>query len=462
MAGIGFALRRLAQQDTLGAGLRAHVYAAALCCGPWIFTVVALAVAGLFSSHFLTPEEQPRFSVIIIYNFAFSMVLSGPLVLVVTRYLADRIYARDVSGIPGTLLGALVVLYAVLASVGIPFFGWIADLTAPERLFACINLLVIGGIWVASAFLSATKSFAAISAAFGVGTAIALLLSGPLGASFGAVGILAAFTTGFAFILYALIACVLAHYPDRIMRPFAFVPAFRKYWEYAFAGLFYNAGVWVDKWILWLSPDRTIFVGGMPVNPAYDASMFLAFLAIIPAMTLFLVAIETRFFELYLRFYRDIAGHATLTEIRERHQALMRVLAESSRNVAVLQTVICYLAIVMAPVIIDLLGGGLEMVPIFRFGLLGALFHALLLFALVIISYFDLRRLLLSVSVLFFASNALLTWATVLLGPAYYGYGYFLAALISAVYAYSAAARTISQLPYVTFVVNNRGLRGSA
>jgi polysaccharide biosynthesis protein PelG len=102
---------------------------------------------------------------------------------------------------------------------------------------------------------------------------------------------------------------------------------------------------------------------------------------------------------------------------------------------------------------------GAELVPAFRFGVLGALFHALLLFVMAIIAYFDLRRVLLAVSVVFLALNASLTWAALGLGLGHTGYGYFLASLLSLAFAYSAAARRITRLPYMTFVANNRGLR---
>ena len=99
------------------------------------------------------------------------------------------------------------------------------------------------------------------------------------------------------------------------------------------------------------------------------------------------------------------------------------------------------------------------MVSVFRFGVLGAMFHVLLLAVMVVISYFDLRRLLLSVTAVFFLLNTGLTVGTLWLGKSYYGYGYFLAALLTLIYAYSATVSRILRLPYMTFIANNRGLR---
>jgi uncharacterized membrane protein len=103
--------------------------------------------------------------------------------------------------------------------------------------------------------------------------------------------------------------------------------------------------------------------------------------------------------------------------------------------------------------------GDLTMVPIFRFGALGALFHVLLLCVMVVLSYFDLRRELVRVTLVFFTLNAGLTSVTLWLGLGYEGYGYAGATLLSLIYAYSLVSSRIALLPYMTFIGNNRALR---
>jgi len=102
--------------------------------------------------------------------------------------------------------------------------------------------------------------------------------------------------------------------------------------------------------------------------------------------------------------------------------------------------------------------GGIELVSIFRFGILGAFFHTLLLFAIVVLAYFDMRRILLCVTGLFFFSNAILTLGFIPFGPAWTGYGYFLASLLSFISAALASVWSIKRLPFMTFVANNPGL----
>jgi uncharacterized membrane protein len=459
MAGIGFALRKLAKQDTLFSGLRAYSHAAVVSCGPWLFVVMSLGGIQLLGRAILPPQDLQRFSAVVTYNFSFSLVASGSIVLVVTRRLADQIFAKDVAGVPSLFLSALALLFCIQAAFGIPFYGFVVDMPPAERILALICLQVAGAIWVASPFMSALQSFGSISAAFAGGTVLAFLCAVLLARVFGAAGMLAGFTIGLASIFFGLAARIFAEYPAPArLRPI-FLLDFRRYWQFALVGLLYNAAIWVDKWIMWFAPGRVVIAGGIATNPAYDGAMFLAYLTIVPATTLFLVAVETRFFEHYLRFYQDIENNATANEIERNHLTIQRVLGEGMRNIAVLQAAVCYLAVLAAPGLIGMARGGLDMVPIFRFGVLGAFFHVLLLCATVILSYFDLRSELVRVTAVFFILNAGLAWGALWLGLGYQGYGYTGATLLSLIYAYFLVSSRIAQLPYLTFIGNNRELR---
>ena len=459
MAGIGFALRRLAREDSLNARLRSQVHAVAVTSGPWLQTVLALGLLEAFAGETLAREAHRVFSTIVVYNFAFSLVFTAPIVLVVTRRLADMLFAREVEEASGMLAGSLGVIFAVLTPIGIAFYGYAVELDAADRLLGFAGFLLLGGIWLVSAYLSALKSYGSITLGFGLGMGVGAALALLLGHAHGTTGMLAGFTSGLALLFYTLVARVLAEYRMPSLRPFAFLGAMLRYRSLALAGLLFGIAIWVDKWIMWFAPGHTLVAGAMPTHPTYDSAMFLACLTMAPAAAMFLVVVETRFFEAYLRYYRSIANHATAQEIARNHGILVRALATGFRQVAVLQAVVCYLAILAAPGLIGMARGGAELVPTFRFGVLGAACHSLLLFVVAVLSYFDLRREMVGVALVFLLLNGGLTWATLSLGIGYAGYGYFLAALLSLAFAYALAVRRVMQLPYLTFVANNRGLR---
>jgi uncharacterized membrane protein len=459
MAGVGFALRRLARQDSLNAGLRSQVHAVAVTSGPWLLTVLALGAVEAFAGDLLGRGTYRLFSTIVVYNFAFSIVLAGPVVMVATRCLADMLFRRDVREATGLLVGSLGLVFALQSLVALPFYGFVVEMAPAERVLAFTGFLLIGGVWVVAAFLSALKSYGSITLAFALGIGGGSALAAWLAPQHGPLGLLMGFTAGTALLLFGLVARVLAEYPAPAIRPLAILPAMLHYRDLALAGLLLGAAIWVDKWIMWFAPGRVVVAGAMATHPSYDSAMFLACLTMAPAAAMFLVVVETRFYERYLAYYRSVAGHATAQEIARDHGAILRALTTGFRQVAVLQAVVCYVALLAAPGLIGMARGGAELVPTFRFGVLGAACHSLLLCVVAILSYFDLRRDLIAIGAVFLVLNAGLTLGVQALGIGYAGYGYFLAALLTLALAYALAARRLLQLPFMTFVASNRSVR---
>jgi len=107
MAGIGFVLRKLARKDDIISVLQAYFHSALVSTGPWLFTVLAIGTAVAVSEHFASETMLLDFRLVIMYNFAFSLILSGPVYMMVTRYLSDSIYHKKLEGTSGLLSGAV-------------------------------------------------------------------------------------------------------------------------------------------------------------------------------------------------------------------------------------------------------------------------------------------------------------------------------------------------------------------
>ena len=113
-----------------------------------------------------------------------------------------------------------------------------------------------------------------------------------------------------------------------------------------------------------------------------------------------------------------------------------------------------------APNILSLIGVNLIGLGMFRLGVIGSFFHVLMAFVAVVLAYFDLRRKLLLVYFLLFVTNTVFSLVSVRMGFAYYGYGFFLSALVTLVVAYGLAAWSVGRLPYLTFIANNPSVKG--
>jgi len=459
MAGIGFALRRLTRRDDYLGLLQAYGHSALITSGPWLFTIASLATVNLLSASRVPSGTLDLFRTVLIYNFCFSLVLCGPIVLVATRTLADMIYARSLVGGPSLLIGSLWLAFGAGLLVTIPFYGLAVDMTPAVRVAAIANFLVIAGVWIVAVFLTALKDYHAITFTFAVGMLVAFPSCLLLAPSLGAAGMLWGFGAGMAIILFTLIARVFAEYPYDVRAPWAVLAQFRRYRELALLGLLANAAAWSDKWVMWFAPEHNLIAGAMRYYQHYDAAMFFAYLAMIPALAIFNVSVETTFFERYQAFYGDIQRHATLARIRRNHARLTDALFGGSRNLVVLQAAICAVGVFAAPRIVEAIGADFRQIGMLRFGLLGVLFHMLVIYVSTMLAYFDLRRLNIAYQTFFLVTNTGFTLLALEAGFPYYGYGYFVAALLTAVVGFAGLAIVLRRLPYITFVTNNSSLR---
>jgi uncharacterized membrane protein len=459
MAGIGFELRKLARSDDLIGVVASFTHASVVSTGPWIMTILALASIDMIGIRWLQQEEMALFRIIIIYNFCFSLVAAGPLIMIATRYLADRIYEKRVHETPGMLIGGFVLLMLQLPLI-IWFYGFYAALDPAVRVAAMINYFVITFIWFVGLFLSALRDFRSITLGFAVGMSAAFGLTLLLGRSWGAAGMLTGFSLGLSLLLAIQVARIFVEFPYGFQKPFAFLKAARKYWELALAALFYNLAVWVDKWIMWTLPDRDEIAAVMVSYPLYDSTMFLAYLTVVPAIAVFLLSIETDFFERYQTFYKDVSSHAPWRKLTEDHEEIMASLGRGLRNITVFQGCITAFVVLSAPKLLSLIGFNLIGLGMFRLGVLGAFFHVLMSFIAVVLAYFDLRRKLLFVYFLLFVTNFGFTLISLRFGFAFYGYGFFLSSLVTLVVAYALCAWSVGRLPYLTFVANNPSVKG--
>ncbi|MGE3624056.1 MAG: exopolysaccharide Pel transporter PelG [Bdellovibrionales bacterium] len=459
MAGIGFVLRKLYRQDNLSGLVGACLHSAFASAGPWLFTVLALGAIAALGTSLVDIQVLFDFRVILIYNFSFSLVISGPVFMIVTRYLSDCIYRRDVSNAPGMLLGALGLMWAVELVIAVAFYCVYAKLDTLLAISAVVNFLLLSAVWLVGIFISALRNYRLITRAFLFGMIIAVLASMSLAKGYGATGLLNGFSIGLSVIVALLLGNVLAEYPYPIRKPFAFMSYFRGYWQIAVSGLVYNMAIWIDKWMMWFAPEATKLSNGLVIYPYYDSTMFIAYLTTVPAMALFLFNTETHFFEHYTRFYRDIEKKASFAKIQRNHLAVVRSIFGSAGLFFLMQGSIAFLGTLMAPQIIAFIKGNYQQVGMLRYGLLGAFFQILTLFLLVLLTYFDNRRACLIIQTVFLATNAVFTWGSIQAGFAYYGFGYFLASFLTFILASVVLSRHVARLPYHTFISSNASVR---
>ena len=450
MAGIGFQLRRLLKEGSPSGMLKAYTYAAVISSGPWLCSILCLGALTYLASRRIGEQEVQLFRTLVIYCYAASLVALGPFQMAFTRHIADRLYLGDDKALAPAFLSStlfLAALQGLTAAIALSFL----DLTPSCRLYAGSLYVITSLIWHAMLFLSAARDYGSIVWAFVAGSAVSVAASWTLGERLGALGYLMGFTFGQALLWALLASRVLVEFRAEQALDSAILGSVRRFQTLAWIGLLANLGIWIDKAVFWVSAEGRSVLGFLRVCDPYDSGMFLAYLTVVPAFSLFLARVETDFYDAYREFFGVILKKRGWKAIAERHRLLGEALERGLGAILKYQGMLTALCLLFAEPLARLGRLSPDGAAVFRVGVLGAFLHVIFLFILIFMLYLDLRRLALAMSALFCALCLGLTLLTLRMGPSFYGYGYAGAGLISAVTGYLALGWAFRKLPFYTF-----------
>lgn len=450
MAGIGFRLQKLLNEDSFRSTAQAYIYSAVVSTGPWLLAITSLMAISLLARLFIQLEQIAVFQCIIAYTYAGSLILTGIVQLATTRYIADRLYVDDANALRPCYQWVSIVTLITSGIIAAAFHTF-AGLNLPAATAAVVLFQAVCITWTGMIFLSAAKDYESIVRAFalGYGFSLAAALAGAL--HYHLAGLLWGFASG--QILLAVLLSIRIRLEFKSDR--AIDANVIRYWRIMpgliVIGLFYNAAIWIDKIIFWLSPRGVQLLGWFRFDPAYDTSIYLAYLTIVPAMTLFLLRVETDFYRHYALYYEAVTQRGSLDTIIRHRRDMMDVLRSSTIGLIKAQggtTCVLYL---LAPLVLDWLHLSPATLPVFRLCLLAAFIQVLLLLLLIILLYFDWQLEVAWLTTTFFLLNGGLTLLSLYIPPKFQGTGYLAATLITLIIAIITLERRMAVLEQDTF-----------
>lgn len=448
MAGIGFHLNKLVSGDTYTQAATGYLSSIIITAGPWLTSVISLSLLSVVGIPAFSSAEYALLMVTITYAFCASLILTGGLQMVISRYLADRLYLDDWACIAPTCNGVLL-LVAPLFVVAAPFL-FLAPFAWPYRLLVVTLFLVLCLLWLTSIFLSAARDYLRIVAIFAVGHTISITAAIALGRAAGVVGALTGYTLGQAVSTALFIAQIYQEFgvADRING--AYLGYLRRYWDLLLLGFLYTAGIWADNIIRWFTAGSHAIAGFYRINSAYDVTKLLAYLTTILAAALFIVHIETGFARHYWSFYRRIEAMGTLAEIGAAKRGMITAVRTGLANVLKLQLIVIGAALLLAPEIVAAVGLPAGNVPLLRVNLLGANTQFVVQLFMLLLLYLDQRRRALRIIGLFMGANSVSTLIITRFVPAWDGAGFLIAAALTATFALGTLRDVLNRLEYLT------------
>jgi uncharacterized membrane protein len=451
MAGIGFRLREMAVRKTFAEWLKLYTYSAVIFSGPWLISIMALAALSVFALPAMQEIDVRLFTVTIVYAYCFSLIATGVIQLVVTRYVSDQFYLRNPDAVVPTFVGAIAVTVIFQTATGaIALF--FADFDFLYKVVALGIYVAVSVIWVEMLFLSAAKDYMNIVIAFAVAYLLSFVGAQALGAIFKLHGLAIGFLIGQVLLVVLLMHRIFSEYRFGKGFDFAFMGYFKKFPTLAGAGLAYNLAIWVDKVILWYSPSGLHIHSYFYTHFPYDSAMFIGYVSIVPTLSIFLLRIETDFYLRYKNYYGTILQKASLDLILQRKAEMLEVLRQAMKAVVIYQGSVTLGLFIVMPFLVALLGIDPANTPVFRVAILGAFFHGGLLVLMILMLYFDFRGAGLILATTFLATNISFTLVTTNLGPAWLGWGYTFSTFVSLLAGVIIFANRIKNLEYLTFM----------
>jgi uncharacterized membrane protein len=412
MAGIGFQLKNLFKDNSFFWRIKAFAFSSITVAGPMILCILLITLAQSFLVKIHTPFfERELFLGGTLYSFVFSQLITGGFTMLFSRYLADQLYSGNHENVLSSLYGILAVCLFIGGLAGIIFYSF-SPIDMPFKFFSYVFFMELIITWLLMIYISALKEYMQIIIGFVSGVLISGMLIWLLYFLFklhNSTGVFVSMDIGFFAIILLFFRGIKKQFPVNNQCYFDFLAYLEKYPSLFLIGLFYTLGLYGHSFIVWGSSLKTVINETFYMAPLYDTPVFYSYLTIIPAIVMFVVTMETSFYEEYHRFYSLILGPAPLSEIKEAQSKMFSVL---SREFAFIVEFQLFFSICAISIGTKLLPISSEQVDIFNILTVGNYFFIMMFILVQILLYFDDRKGALMVIGGYCLANLLLTSIT--------------------------------------------------
>ena len=174
MAGIGFELKKVFAKKGFLNSIKGYGYAAVVSTGPMLLGILLLlGIMGLCMLMDVDIHLRELFISMITYTMLASTLVTAVFSQVVTRFIADMLFAEDHEAILPAFWGSISVTLAL----GSLIYGSYLIISGASFLQGFLCYMLLGEliiVWNAMNFLSALKDYKSIFLSFFAGIAISL------------------------------------------------------------------------------------------------------------------------------------------------------------------------------------------------------------------------------------------------------------------------------------------------
>jgi uncharacterized membrane protein len=271
---------------------------------------------------------------------------------------------------------------------------------------------------------------------------------------YGVEGLLGGFIIGQGILFFMLLYLVLNAFSGDKLVAFDFLRKDQIYLSLAVTGFLYTLGVWADKLIFWFNPQTSmVIISPLRASELYDLPIFLSYLSILPGMAAFLLRMETEFAEQYHMFYQTINEGGALNKILQIYENMKQSIRRCFFEIFKIQGITLIILLVLGDKLLNLVHISPNYRILLNIDLMAVSVQVLLLAVLNLLFYFDYRFDALCLCLLFALSNIFLTLLSQYLGPAFFGYGFAIAVVLTTLVGLFVLTKRVDKLMHRTFMM---------
>ncbi len=436
--------------------------AVVIAAGPWLVSIVALAIVSVTMTPVLGFEAVEDLRLTVVYAFCLAPLVAGPVGAIVARMIAAEVDGGEVRQAPALFLVAAIgsALVAEVLALGlVPLLG-----IAPFEVAAAFVFLTGAAalLWTSFAVLTALKAYRHLIWSFsgGMTVAVACIMAGTRG-TIDTEFLIWSFTAGIAIsVCLAVIRVRLAASGsdgDLIQALRDILGEARRLWLLGLGVLLAVMAVWADKWVYWFTPEAMRSAAGFLHYSPYDSVMFVAHISTIPTYAVLLLFHDSKLRSGVETFRARLPDGSTYGNIRGSVEALGQTVWSGLFSIVFLQAALTSAMVLMAPALAKSLDFSFVQLLTLRVGLIAVFFHAVFYLCCAVILVCNRARLFLILQAAFLVLNFAGSLGFYLhIGMS--AYGIFSSALIMAVAAFFVAFRALMKFDYLTFLGENDAL----
>ena len=371
MAGVGIKLNRIFEKQSLAAHAYGFGYSAVITVAP-MFVVIGAIIGAQLILRYDTVDYYNRelFADTILYIFIFSLLSASPFNAVLSRYLSDVIFEERYEDIMPCYYLGLAMSVGLGSLVSVPFciheymVGQVPLYYVFTGFCGFMSLLLV---FYSLLYLSITKDYGKISAAFIAGMLLTLILGILLVRRFEweiSYALLFSLVCGFMMTASLETAIIHSYFRRNSCRYRPVLRYFRQYWQLVLVNFLYTLGLYIHHFVFWTTDMHTVLAKSFVTMMSYDMATCLAMFTNISATVIFISRVEMHVHDRYKAYSEAVIGGLG-QDIRNSRQRMFMQLGSELMTLARTQFIITVVVFLLMTILLPWLGINGEIMRIY-------------------------------------------------------------------------------------------------